>query len=174
MRISSVPISGDRMALAFTQNLVSILGRAGSARLSEHLRKVLLRFEAAGHGDIQDARLRRAQHILRPLQQLDSILYSERMYVSSMTIEPALANIILCETDRWSFRRKVLRQPGWSRRRRMQGRGGKITEEDVRKLSRVADASPKDRIHPYIIFSKSAPFTAEEIARCRAAQPAGW
>jgi hypothetical protein len=53
------------------------------------------------------------------------------------------------------------------------GRGGEITEEDVRKLSQVADAFPKDRIHPYIIFSKTAPFTAEEIARCRAAQPAG-
>jgi hypothetical protein len=26
--------------------------------MSEHSRKVLLRFEAAGHGDIQDARLR--------------------------------------------------------------------------------------------------------------------
>jgi hypothetical protein len=37
----------------------------------------------------------------------------------------------------------------------------------------VADAFPKDRIHAYIIFSKTAPFTGEEIARCRAAQPPG-
>jgi hypothetical protein len=52
------------------QNLVSIFGRAGSAHMPEHSRKVLLRFEAAGHGDIQDARARRAQHLLRPLDSV--------------------------------------------------------------------------------------------------------
>jgi hypothetical protein len=50
---------------------------------------------------------------------------------------------------------------------------GEITEEDVRKLTQVADAFPEDRIRPYIVFSKTAPFTAEEITRCRAAQPPG-
>jgi hypothetical protein len=44
---------------------------------------------------------------------------------------------------------------------------------DVRKLTQVADALPKDRIQPYIVFSKTVPFTPEEIARCRAAQPPG-
>ena len=49
------------------QGLVSILRRAGTANPAEHPRKVLLRFEATGHGDIQDTRLRRAQHLLRTL-----------------------------------------------------------------------------------------------------------
>jgi hypothetical protein len=138
------------------------------------LRKVLLRFEAAGHGDIQDARLRCAQHILRPLQQLDSILYSERIYVSSMTIEPALANIILCETDLVVVSEKGCYNDGVGLAvAECNGRGGEITEEDVRKHSQVADAFPKDWIHPYIIFSKIAPFATEEIARRRAAQAAG-
>lgn len=55
-----------------------------------------------------------------------------------------------------------------------QGKGrGEITEEDVRKLTQVADAFPKDRVHAYIVFSKTVSFTAEEIARCRTAQPVG-
>jgi hypothetical protein len=102
MRISSVPISGDRMALAFSAEPRSILGRAGSAHTSEHSRKVLPRFEAAGQ----------RQHVLRPLQQLGTILYSEMIYVSSMTIEPAVANIILCERTWWSFQRKVVTTTG--------------------------------------------------------------
>ena len=44
-----------------------IFSRAGSTQLTEHSRKVLLGFEAAGHGDIQDTRLGRAQHLLRAL-----------------------------------------------------------------------------------------------------------
>ncbi len=43
----------------------------------------------------------------------------------------------------------------------------------AKNLTQVADAFPKDRIAPFIILSKTAPFTADEIARCCAAQPAG-
>jgi hypothetical protein len=52
------------------QNVVSIFARAGAAHMPEYSRKVLLRFEAAGHGNIQDARPRRAQHLLRPLDSV--------------------------------------------------------------------------------------------------------
>jgi hypothetical protein len=38
--------------------------------MTEHSRKVLLGFEAAGHGDIQDTRLGRVQHPLRTLYSL--------------------------------------------------------------------------------------------------------
>jgi hypothetical protein len=43
----------------------------------------------------------------------------------------------------------------------------------VRNLSQVADAFPNDRVAPFVIFSKTSPFTADEIVRCRAAQPTG-
>jgi len=58
---------GVECPLAFSSALVSILRRACTANPAEHPRKVLLRFETAGHGDIQDTCLRRAQHLLRTL-----------------------------------------------------------------------------------------------------------
>ena len=118
---------------------------------------MLPRFEAAGQ----------RQHLLRPLQQLGTILYSEMIYVSSMTIEPAVANIILCERTWWSFQRKVVTTTGLVLPSQNARAAAAKSPRDVRKLSQVADAFPKDRIHPYIIFSKIAPFAAEEIARCR-------
>jgi hypothetical protein len=124
--------------------------------MSEHSRKVLLRFEAAGHGNIQDGRLRRAQHLLRPLQQLDTILYSEMIYVSSMTIEPAVANIIPCETDLVVVSEKGCYDDGVGLAvAECKGRGGEITEEDVRKLSRVADAFRKTGFTRTSFFQRS-------------------
>jgi hypothetical protein len=38
--------------------------------LPEHSRKVLLRFEAAGHGDIQDSHVGRPQHLLCALDSM--------------------------------------------------------------------------------------------------------
>src|SRR5215469_4311596 len=58
---------GVECPLVFSSALVSILRRACTANPAEHPRKVLLRFETAGHGDIQDTCLRRAQHLLRTL-----------------------------------------------------------------------------------------------------------
>src|SRR5258708_5768229 len=52
------------------QKFLAIFCRADSAHPSEHACKVLLRFEAAGHRDVQDARLGRAQHLLRALYPL--------------------------------------------------------------------------------------------------------
>ena len=49
------------------QKFLAIFCRADSTHVAEHSRKVLLRFEAAGHGDIQHTRLCRAQHFLRTL-----------------------------------------------------------------------------------------------------------
>ncbi len=107
------------------------------------------------------------------LQQMDTILHWEMLYVASMTLEPAGARIVPCETDL-----VIVSEKGFYEETvgiavgECKGRG-EITEEDVRKLTQVADAFPKDRIHAYIVFSKTAPFTAEEIARCWAAQPPG-
>ena len=108
------------------------------------------------------------------LQQLDTILHSDTMYMTSMTIAPTGAQIVPCETDLVILSDKGFYEDGVGLAiGECKGRGGEITEDDVRNLTQVADAFPKDRIKPYIIFSKTAPFTPEEVARCRAAQPAG-
>lgn len=91
-----------------------------------------------------------------------------------MNIESAGAKIKRCETDlviiseRGRYDDLVGIAVG-----ECKAPGGEVTEEDVRNLTQVADAFPKGRIEAYIIFSKTAPFTADEIARCRAARPAG-
>jgi hypothetical protein len=52
---------------SLVQELLAIFCGAGSAHLAEHSCKVLLRFEAASHRDIQDTHLGCAQHLLRTL-----------------------------------------------------------------------------------------------------------
>src|SRR5262250_1484594 len=44
-----------------------IFSRAGCTQMTEHSRKVLLGFEAAGHGNIQDTRSGCAHNLLRTL-----------------------------------------------------------------------------------------------------------
>jgi hypothetical protein len=50
--------------MLLAQEFLPILCRAGSAYAPKHPRKVLLRFEATSHGNIQHPRLCRAQHLL--------------------------------------------------------------------------------------------------------------
>jgi hypothetical protein len=106
------------------------------------------------------------------LQQLDIALNTEMVYVTSMTLEPASADIEPCESDfvivsDRGFGPEVEVAIGESKSR------GEITEEDVRKLARVADVLSNKRIVTYIVFAKSSRFTPVEIARCRLAQPRG-
>jgi hypothetical protein len=49
---------------------LAILSRASPAELAEHPRKVLLHFEAASHGDIQDSHVGRPQHLLCALDSM--------------------------------------------------------------------------------------------------------
>ena len=103
------------------------------------------------------------------LQQIDTVLMREMIYTTSMTIEPITAEIIPCETDfvivsQTGYRSTVELAVGECKTR------DEITEEDVRKLTQVADAFPTNRIRPFIVFAKTAPFTAAEIVRCGAAQ----
>ena len=103
------------------------------------------------------------------LQQIDSILHWEMVFVTSMAVEPAGANIMPCETDlvivseKGSYDDLVGIAIGECKGR------GEITEEDIRKLKQVADAFPKDRVRAYIVFSKTVPFTVEKLRV--AAQP---
>jgi hypothetical protein len=52
------------------QKFLPIFRRADSAHPAEHPSKVLLRFEPAGHRDVQDTRLGRAQHLFGTLYPL--------------------------------------------------------------------------------------------------------
>ncbi|HKR32997.1 MAG TPA: hypothetical protein VJT08_21130, partial [Terriglobales bacterium] len=103
------------------------------------------------------------------LQQLDTVLHGRSLYMTNMNATPKTAGIETCETDFVVLHQEML--------------GGKpsivigeaktrdeITEEDVRKMSRLADALPEKRVKSFILFSKLAAFTPEEINRCRAAQ----
>src|SRR5262249_62143511 len=56
--------------LISAQGFVSVFRRAGSAHLAEYASKVLLGFEAAGDGNIQDAHFGRKQHLLRSLDPI--------------------------------------------------------------------------------------------------------
>jgi hypothetical protein len=57
-------------SLLLAQEFLPIFRWAGSVQLPEHSREVLLRFEAASHGDIQHTQVGRAQHLFRTLHSL--------------------------------------------------------------------------------------------------------
>lgn len=109
------------------------------------------------------------------LQQLDSSLHRQGIFVTGTNLNPTSVSVEPCETDfvvigREPYEQKVTLAIGECKT------GGEIEVEDVRKLSLIADAlSTTKRIVPYIIFAKAAPFTPEEVTRCRSAQPRyGW
>ncbi len=108
------------------------------------------------------------------LQQLDTVLHcGDAVFVTSMTIESPAGAFTPCETDFVMISDKGFFDGSLGIAiGECKGRY-EITKQDVKNLSQVADAFPKDRIAPFVIFSKTIPFTPEEIARCRAAQPAG-
>lgn len=104
------------------------------------------------------------------LQQLDTVLHGDSIYVTGMKIEPTTASILPCESD-FVFVSELGYSPGVKIAiGECKGRG-EITDDDVSKLGRVADAFPTNRVEAFIVFAKAAPFTADEVARCRAAQP---
>ena len=63
-----VPASEPQAALS--QEFVTIFCGTGAAHPAEHARKVLLCFEAARYGDVQDAHLGHAQHLFGALYPL--------------------------------------------------------------------------------------------------------
>ncbi len=104
------------------------------------------------------------------LQQIDTVLSPEMIYTTSMTIEPTTAKIVPCETDFVVVSQKGYRNTVDLAIGECKANGGEITEDDVRKLTQVADAFPTNRLQPFIVFAKTTPFTTEEIARCGGAQ----
>lgn len=103
------------------------------------------------------------------LQQLHTVLRSELIFwLPAMNLESITAPIERCETDfimlGQTFKGRVELVIGECKMNQ------EITEEDVRKLSKVADAFPADRFDVFIVFAKGGKeFTVEEIQRCRAA-----
>jgi hypothetical protein len=106
--------------------------------------------------------------VVLTLQQLDATMRSSAILsLPAMRLAPITANIENCETD------FVLVCQDWHGRIELIigecKANGEISEDDVRKLSKVADAFPIERFDVFIVFSKTGRFTPEEVARCRKA-----
>jgi hypothetical protein len=104
------------------------------------------------------------------LQQMHTVLsMNNLLFLTNLNIEPDTAHVESCETDlvlvqQHYFEDRVSIAIGECKTRQ------EITNEDVRKLSLVADALEENGLDSFIIFSKLAPFTPDEIARCQVAQ----
>jgi len=107
--------------------------------------------------------------VVLTLQQLNTTLRMHLMiYTTAMNITPETAPINSCETDlviiTQSYGRHVQIVIGECKTHK------EITVQDVQNLKKVADAFPRERFEVFVLFSKLAPFTVEEIERCRTAQ----
>ena len=106
------------------------------------------------------------------LQRLASslnLMFSRSLSITNMWLNPVTAPIESCETDFFvaiQDHDQVQVAVG-----ECKDAGGEITAEDARKMAKVADAFRDREFEPYIIFSKTAPFTPEEVENCRLAQP---
>jgi hypothetical protein len=113
-----------------------------------------------------------ANPVALTLQQIDTVVNPEMIYMSSMTFEPITAGIVSCESDfvlvsGKTYQTVVDVAVGECKAH------GEITAEDVQKLTKLANAFVCKRLHSYIIFAKTAPFSQLEVERCRAAQSVG-
>jgi len=107
--------------------------------------------------------------VVLTLQQLTDVhRLSAQLMTTAMTLTPNGADIAACETD---F--VLLSQRG--RDHRIQVAIGEcktrkpIAEQDVQNLLRVANAFPTDRFDVFLVFSKLAAFSADELAHIRQA-----
>jgi hypothetical protein len=106
------------------------------------------------------------------LQQLDTLV-SQRSSTLLMTSFNLIqeSNASKCETDLF------VAVDGYDRVSIAVGEckdaKGEISADDVRNMMAVADAFPRNHFHTYVIFAKTAPFTQEEIDRCKEAQNGG-
>jgi hypothetical protein len=107
------------------------------------------------------------------LQQLDTMFHGRLLaYAPGIDLKPDSAPIENCETD------LVVLVPtsGHSGKplelviAECKDAGGEISEENVRKLTKVAQALEKSPCQVFILFSKCGQFTNEEIERCKAAR----
>jgi hypothetical protein len=116
-----------------------------------------------GRGDKQEGGV----PVALTLQQLDTTLHRPILWLPALNLQPLTAEIEKCEID------FVLLYQNWRGRVTLVMGECKtnmeIDEDDVRNLSKVADAFPRDRFDVFLVFSKAGEFTPDEIQRCRAA-----
>lgn len=105
------------------------------------------------------------------LQQLQTTLHMSILaYTTGTELEPTTAKIQKCETDFVllveSLREKTLQVAIG------ECKGNKeIAADDVQKMALVADALIEgEGCEVFVVFSKTSPFTPEEIERCKLAQ----
>jgi hypothetical protein len=107
------------------------------------------------------------------LQQLDTMLRERLLaYAPGMEFKPGTAAIETCEADlvvlASSFQRSG--KPLELVIAECKDAGGEITDDDVRKLCKVAEAFQKGPFDVFILFAKCGQFTDAEIQRCKNAR----
>jgi hypothetical protein len=107
------------------------------------------------------------------LQQLE-IAFHRRLlaYAPGIDLKPGTAPIENCEADFVALLPSLPRsgKPLELVVAECKDSGGEITDEDVRKLSKVAEALRDSPCEVFILFSKCGRFTPEEIERCKGAR----
>lgn len=107
--------------------------------------------------------------VVLTLQQIDTVLSHQALFIANAAIYPTTAPIEPCESD---F--VLLHQQLYDDRVSVAigecKTAGEISEDDARKLGKVADVLEGNGLEAFIVFSKLAPFASEEIERCRSAQ----
>jgi hypothetical protein len=121
-----------------------------------------------GRDNNQEGSIPVALTLQQLVANLDS-LYDGSLFLTNISLKPVTAKIEPCETDLF------VAMQGQDRVQVAVGEckdaGGAITAEDARKMAAVADSFPHEQFESYVIFSKTAPFTPEDIENCRQAQP---
>lgn len=108
------------------------------------------------------------------LQQLDTMLHERLLaFAPGMEFKPDTAAIEACEADLVILASSF---PHSGKQLELviaecKDAGGEITDEDVRKLSKVAGALRKGPFDVFILFAKCGQFTDAEIQRCKNARP---
>lgn len=108
------------------------------------------------------------------LQQLDTMLQERLLaYAPGMEFQPETAAIEACEADlvilASSFQRSG--KPLELVIAECKDAGGEITDDDLRKLSKVAEALRKGPFDVFILYAKCGEFKDVEIQRCKNARP---
>ncbi|HVA63845.1 MAG TPA: hypothetical protein VNF74_08985 [Terriglobales bacterium] len=105
------------------------------------------------------------------LQQIETALHGRLLlYATGTELTPAAAGIHKCEADFVVFaetcpERRLQVAIGECKAK------GEITDEDVRNLTKVADAlEAGNECQVFIVFAKTGTFTPAEVTRCSAAQ----
>src|SRR5271166_2523963 len=107
------------------------------------------------------------------LQQLDTMLHERlQAYAPGIELKPDTAPIEDCETDLVMLASSF----GHSEKplelviAECKDSGGEITADDVRKLTKVAQALEDSPCDVFILFSKCGRFTQDEVERCKQAR----